>query len=122
MGLAKDAAEKYWVIYYLVYTICVGLGLWRYPPWQAQGNDTLFLLAAVFGASAGVALSIAIFMEVTVRMVLLIPDAIRKIKREERRRIIDALAKAGIRSGESSEVLSPAEIRRIVEDGQDDRS
>ena len=84
----------------------------------------MFLLAAVFGASAGVALSIAIFMEVTVpvRMVLLIPDAIRKIKREERRRIIDALAKAGIRSGESSEVLSPAEIRRIVEDGQDDRS
>ena len=68
-------------------------------------------------------LSIAIFMEVTVRMVLLIPDAIRKIKREERRRIIDALAQAGIRPGSSDEVkLTASEILKIVQGDADNRS
>ena len=122
MGIASSAAEKYWVIYYLFYVVCVGLGLWRYPPWQAHGDETLYLLASIFGVSAGVALLVAILTEVTVRMALLIPDAIRKIKNEERRRIINALAQAGIRSGDSGEVLTAAEIRQIVQGESDDRS
>lgn len=56
-------------------------------------------------------------------MVLLIPDAIRKIKREERRRIIDALAQAGIRPGSSDEVkLTASEILKIVQGDADNRS
>lgn len=122
MGSAKGAAEKYWVTYYLVYVVCVGLGLWQYPPWLALGNDVLYLLAAIVGASAGIALLVAIFTEVTARMVLLIPDAIRKIKAEERKRIIDALAKAGVRAGDSDAVLTPSEILKIVQGDSDERS
>ena len=123
MGVARSAAEKYWVIYYLFYVVCVGLGLWRYPPWQAHGNETLYLLASIFGVSAGVALLVAILTEVTVRMALLIPDAIKKIKKEERRRIVNALAQAGVRPGVSDEVsLTASELLKIVEGDSDDQS
>ena len=51
----------------------------------------LDLLAAVVGLSAGVAVLSVIFVEVTVRMVLLIPSAWRKAKKqgrdEERKRV-----------------------------------
>ena len=121
MGSANSATEKYWVIYYLVYVVCVGLGLWRYPPWQALGNDALYLLAAVVGASAGIALLVAIITEVIARMVLLIPDAIRKIKAEERKRIADALAKAGAKAGDSDATLTLSEILKIVNGDSDYR-
>ena len=44
-----------------------------------QGTDRIYLLAAVFGVSAGVASATAILVEVIGRMVLLIPDAVKKL-------------------------------------------
>lgn len=55
-------------------------------------------------------------------MVLLIPAAIKKIQAEERRRVVDALTKAGVRSANSGEVLTPAEIRNILQDESEERS
>lgn len=122
MDPLRSIAERYWVVYYLVYVAGVAFGALRYHPLREQGKDELFALVAIFALAAGLALLVAIIMEVLGRMVLLIPAAIRKIREQERKRMAEALAKAGVRSGESSEVLSPAEIRRIAEDGQDDRS
>ena len=45
----------------------------------------VYLMAAMFGMSVGIALMAAIIVEVTGRMVLLIPDAVRKIKEQGRR-------------------------------------
>ena len=47
-------------------------------------DDRLFLLAAIVGLSAGVAVLAVILVEVTVRMVLLIPSAWRKAKNQGR--------------------------------------
>ena len=44
-----------------------------------QGTDRIYLLAAVFGVSAGVASATAILVEVIGRMVLLIPNAVKKL-------------------------------------------
>ena len=85
---------KYWVSYYIVYIVSVVFLLWRH--WEAirwDDESYIYLLAAIFGLSVGIALMVAILVEVTGRMVLLIPDAVRKIKqagreegREEERR------------------------------------
>lgn len=121
----KSIGERYWIAYYLVYVITAGVGLWRYRPWQQSGNDELYALVAIFALAAGVALLAAILMEVIGRMVLLIPDAWKKIKQqgreEERKRIIDALAKAGVRAGDSDETLTPSEILKIVQGDSDGR-
>ena len=89
MGAIKRVARNYWISYYLVYIGGVAFGLWRY--WEQLDEAGVYLLAAIFGASAGGALLVAIVLEVTGRMVLLIPAAIKKYKeegrQEERRRI-----------------------------------
>ena len=137
MSEIKTAAEKYWVIYYLIYLGLSGGGLWYYWPrllsyWRqppAQ-DDSVYLLAAIFGTAMGIALGVAIILEVSGRMVLLIPAAVRKIKaegrkeghKEERRRISDALAQLGVREGSEDEVtLSRAEVLKILhgDDGED---
>ena len=77
----------YWIIYYLAYLMAVALLLWLY--WgnlmSSEGNTRLFLLAAVFGTAAGTAFIFTILVEVGVRTMLLIPAAVRKLKREGRR-------------------------------------
>ena len=85
METVKTAAEKYWIIYYLVYLGLSGAGLWRYWPrllwyWRqpVMQDDSIYLLAAIFGTAAGIALGIAISLEVGGRMVLLIPAAVKK--------------------------------------------
>ena len=140
MSEIKTAAEKYWVIYYLIYLGLSGAGVWYYwprllyywhqPPMQ---NDSVYLLAAIFGAAMGIALAVAILLEVSGRMVLLIPAAVRKIKAEgrkegrkegrtsERQRISDALAQLGVQEGSGGEVtLSKAELLKILhaDDGE----
>ena len=87
MSEVKSAAERYWVIYYLVYLAAAGVGLWYYWPrllwyWRQPllQNDSVYLLAAIFGTAVGIALATAIILEVSGRMVLLIPAAVRKIK------------------------------------------
>ena len=138
MSEIKTAAEKYWVIYYLIYLALSGAGLWYYWPrllhhWQQppMQNDSVYLLAAIFGTAMGIALAVAILLEVSGRMVLLIPAAVRKIKAEgrkegievgevrgrtsERQRISDALAQLGIQEGSGGEVtLSKAELLKIL--------
>ena len=144
MSEIKTAAEKYWVIYYLIYLGLSGAGLWYYWPrllyyWRQplMQNDSVYLLAAIFGAAMGIALAVAILLEVSGRMVLLIPAAVRKIKAEgrkegievgevrgrtsERQRISDALAQLGVQEGSGGEVtLSKAELLKILhaDDGE----
>ena len=87
MELIDRAIEgKYWVVYYLVYAAGVATGLALYWP-EITGSDTpkdarLFLLAGIVGLAAGTALLSVIIVEVTGRMVLLIPAAWRKAKSE----------------------------------------
>lgn len=126
----KSIGERYWIAYYLVYVITAGVGLWRYRPWQQSGNDELYALVAIFALAAGVALLAAILMEVIGRMVLLIPDAWKKIKeqgikegrvegrkqgrqegrQEERQRILNEVAQLG-------DQASPEEVLKIVKGG-----
>ena len=125
----KSIAERYWVVYYLVYVGGVAFGALRYHPLREQGKDELYALVAVFAFAAGLALLTAMLLEVIGKMVLLIPATWKKIKEQgvkegrekERQRIIDALAKAGIWSGDSGAALTAAEIRRIVRGGSDYR-
>ncbi len=131
----KSIAERYWIAYYLVYAIAVGLGIWRYRPLQETGRDELYALVAVFALAAGIALLAAILLEVTGRMVLLIPDAIRKIKEqgreegrkevqeenrrriaEERRRIADAIRKIKEQGREEGRKEVQEENRRRIAD------
>ena len=87
MELIDLAIEgKYWVVYYLVYAAGVATGLALYWP-EITGLDTpkdvrLFLLAGIVDLAAGTALLSVIIVEVTGRMVLLIPAAWRKAKSE----------------------------------------
>lgn len=128
MSDVKSAAERYWVIYYLVYLGAAGAGLWYYWPrllwyWQQPllHNDSIYLLAAIFGTAVGIALAVAIILEVSGRMVLLIPAAVRKIKAQgreegreeglqegvvkERQRIGQALAELGLHEGNGAQVI-----------------
>ena len=122
----KSIAERYWVVYYLVYVAGVAIGALRYHPLREQGKEELYAIVAVFALAAGLALLVAIILEVLGRMVLLIPAAIKKIKeqavKQERLRVADALAKSGVRSADSGEALTQAEIRNILQDGSDDRT
>ena len=81
-------ARDYWVIYYLVYVVSVIVLLalnWR----NFTAENYVYLLAAIAGASLGIALFIAIISEGIGYMVLLIPRRIEQLKalgrREERR-------------------------------------
>ena len=125
MERVKTATERYWVFYYLVYVASSVFGVCWY--WERLLRyDWVLWLAAIFGASVGFALFVAIILEVSGRMVLLIPNAIRKIKAEgraeERKRIgeiLDALNVPG--SGEPA-ALTPAEIKKILLDSPGSRS
>ena len=77
--------RQYWVIYYLIYVVCVVVlaGL-RWQSLARGGDEAIFLLAAIFGVSVGTALLSAIILEGIGYMVLLIPDRIRKLKAEGR--------------------------------------
>ena len=106
----------------------MGVGLWKYPPFQEHGNEVIYLLAAIFGAAAGLALLVAILLEVTGRMVLLIPAAIKKYRDEgreegraegreqgreqERQRIIEVLGRLSERNGGEVQV-TPDEVIKI---------
>ena len=71
----------YWGAYYLVYVVGMVYLAYhfrrelRFPEAGQPDVDTLFVGAAICGVSAGTALFVAIIVEVTGRMVLLIPKA-----------------------------------------------
>jgi hypothetical protein len=133
----KSIAERYWVVYYLVYVAGVGIGLSRYHPLQEQGKDELFALVGIFALAAGLALLVAIILEVLGRMVLLIPSEIKRLReqgrkegrqeglqegrqegrREERQRIVDALRQLGEREDGSIHItLTPETIALLLSD------
>ena len=76
----------YWGAYYLVYVVGMVYLLYhfrrefRFPEAGQADVDTLFVAAAICGVSGGTALFVAIIVEVTGRMVLLIPKAWNKAK------------------------------------------
>ena len=76
----------YWGAYYLVYVVGMVYLAYhfrrelRFPEAGQPDVDTLFVAAAICGVSAGTALFVAIIVEVTGRMVLLIPKAWNKAK------------------------------------------
>ena len=73
--------EYYWGAYYLVYVGCVGIFSWL----EIGKDDRLiYLLAAIFSVSAGIALLAIIVGEVIGIMILLIPARIKKLKEEGR--------------------------------------
>ena len=74
-----NALGKYWIIYYLVYILCVGLFIWQHRADLLHGDNRVHLMAAGFGVSAGVASVFAIAVEVIGRIMLLIPAAVRKL-------------------------------------------
>ena len=72
---------KYWIIYYIVFLAVLAFLLRRH--WHAldwSDETYLFLLAAIFGVSAGAALSVTILSEFGVSIVLLIPSTYKWIK------------------------------------------
>ena len=94
MALFRRAVGNYWVAYYLVYVAMAAWGFWANwsrLDWRQLWQDDVYLLAAILGAAAGVALLTAIIVEVIGRMVLLIPKAWNRAKdegrREERKRL-----------------------------------
>ena len=81
----KRLIEKYWVVYYIVYVVAVVvIVVMQWGKLQAD-DDAIFRLAAIFGVSAGIASFLAIVSEVFGRMVLLIPQAVRKLKEAGRK-------------------------------------
>ncbi len=63
----------------------VFLAMWfRHSLLDWSGNEGLYTLAAVFGASAGTALTAALVTEAIGYVMLLIPNRIREIKEEGR--------------------------------------
>ena len=125
MERVKTATERYWVFYYLVYVASSVFGVCWY--WERLLRyDWVLWLAAIFGASVGFALFVAIILEVSGRMVLLIPNAIRKIKAEgrseERKRIRTALAELDGKQENGREMLSKAEVLKILQDDAESRS
>ena len=87
MDSLRRAVGNYWVAYYLVYVAMAAWGLWvnrSQLDWRQLWQDDVYLLAAILGLSAGIAPLVAIVLEVIGRMVLLIPKAWNRAKREGR--------------------------------------
>ena len=87
MELLRRAVGNYWVAYYLVYVAMVAWGCWANRnrlDCSQLWRDDVYLLAAILGVAAGVALLTAIIVEVIGRMVLLIPKAWNRAKEEGR--------------------------------------
>ena len=102
---------KYWVCYYGVFLAVLALLLARY--WYAldwQDESWLPLLAAIFGVSAGTALTITIIAEGIGTMVLLIPKVAEKLRAEGR---AEGLAKGLAEGRAKGEAVGLAEGEAI---------
>ncbi len=134
MKLLRMAVGEYWIVYYLVYVAGVGLGVWLYQRrlhWeQVRDGDGIYLLAAIFGVSVGIALLAAISVEVTGRMVLLIPRAWNKLKEDSRRegreesseRLKEAYERFGIEVDGVLTLPRTPEVERFLANRRDERS
>ena len=86
MELLKRLAPNYWAGYYAVYVLMTALlaAVFRAHLRTWPEIEALFVAAAIFAVSAGVALLSAIIAEGVGYMVLLIPRRIKKLKDEGR--------------------------------------
>ena len=92
---------------------------------SSDGNTRIFLLAAIFGTAVGVALALAILAEIGGRIVLLIPAAVRKLKREGRlerdKRYEEALKRFGVEKDGVITLSFTPEVRAFL-DGETEES
>ena len=101
MKVIKKLAPKYWLGYYVVYALTMVILTARYGHLITEGSEAeqIFVAAAIFGVSTGVALTSAVTAEGVGYLILLIPNRIREIKEEGR---AEAFA-AGIEKGRAEE-------------------
>ena len=76
--------DTYWVLYFAGYVIAIFIIGWLHWGDLRDGDNRVYLLAAIFGVAAGAASAVAIIVEVGGRLVLLIPAAMRKILEQGR--------------------------------------
>ena len=69
----------YWIIYFLGYLIAAAIMLWLHWASLLNHDQPVYLLTAIFGAAAGSASAFAIIVEGVVRVMLLIPPAVRNL-------------------------------------------
>ena len=86
MKVIKKLAPKYWLGYYVVYALTMVILTARYGHLITEGSEAeqIFVAAAIFGVSTGVALTSAVTAEGVGYLFLLIPNRIREIKEEGR--------------------------------------
>lgn len=85
-GDIMRGVRDYWVVYYLVYFVSVITLValnWR----SFTVENYVYLLAAIAGASIGIALFVAVVSEGIGYMVLLIPRRIRQLKNQGKREL-----------------------------------
>ena len=137
----------YWGAYYLVYVAGVAFLMYYFRQellWQeARQLETLYVMSAIYAVSAGTALFVAIIVEVTGRMVLLIPRAWNKAKdigraegrvegkvegrtegrtegrAEERDRVQAILAQYGRRDPETGALVLDQDVEERLRNGAD---
>ena len=129
----------YWVAYYLVYALGVVYltrHFWHELPFLRTGLGQLdlpqlFILAAIFAVAGGTALFVAIIVEVTGRMVLLIPRAWNRAKdvgraegltqgrAEERDRVQAILSEYGRRDPETGCLVLDQDAVELLRNGKD---
>lgn len=114
-------ARDYWVVYYLVFVVAVIVLLalnWR----SFRVESYVYLLAAISGASIGIALFVAVVSEGVGYMVLLIPRRIKQLKdqgrKEERREWMAWYQRqqAALKAGLPFDEPPPGDIEGVSED------
>ena len=120
----------YWVAYYLVYALGVAYltrHFWHELPFLRTGLGQLdlpqlFILAAIFAVAGGTALFVAIIVEVTGRMVLLIPKAWKRAKAEgraeERDRVRAILSQHAQRDPETGRLVLDQDAEELLRNGK----
>ena len=105
MEVVKKLAPKYWLGYYVVYALSMVILTARYGHLITDGTEAeqIFVVAAIFGVSTGVALTSAITAEGVGYLILLIPNRIREIKEEGRKEGRAEAFAAGIEKGRAEE-------------------
>ena len=87
--------QRYWFFYYAVYLMSAAiLAALDFPYYDRQEWASLLTVAA------GLALASAMVIELGVRAMLLIPDTIKKIRKEGQRELLDALVKKQVITSE----------------------
>ncbi len=85
MGRAFHFVEDYWIFYYLVFLATTGVLFWQHWGALRWGDESsTHLMASIFESALGVSIVVAMVVEVTGHMVLLIPRRVRKLREQGR--------------------------------------